>query len=1460
MLAVILIHIPSVQTFICRQISSAVSDKLGTRVSIGKVDIGFLNRLIIDDFTLQDQSRTDMLKASRLSAKFEYIPLLTQGKIHISSVQLLGVKAQIYKKDAATPYNFQFVIDSLASKDTTSKTPLDLKINSLIIRRGEVKYDQWDKPQPSTAFSAHHLHIKNISGHIIVHALTSDSINVHLKSLSLQERSGLDIRSLQFKVAANKQNALLSSLRLSLPNTHISLDDIQARYKFEDNKLLLPTVDYSGSISPSSITLSDLSCFLPAFKKSKKNLRIEALFAGTSTSLRVNKFVVSSPQSHIQLLAEGSLNNWQATPKWAVAIQQLKMSAEGIRFIADNFGTQLNIPPHLTRLGEISYQGHLGGHGQEMSLKGDIKTDAGHANLLIGKRQNNFSCRIESSNINLKKILADDRFGNIATHIQINGSIPNKQAATWKAKGEISNFQYNNYTYKNINIDGCLRQGNFEGLLSIFDPNIHLQVDGKINLSSTHPYAKLRAEMAQFKPSALRLTQKWGNAAFKFNMTADIAGKNINTANGNIELTNFVMASDKDIYSFDRLSAKAYNKQGLHQLDIDSDFASLRLNGQYDYNTLYQSVVNLIGSKLPTLPGLPKTTQQPTNNFTLEGTVTQSDWLQKLFNIPLMLHAPLTLKGSMNDHQHTLDMLVDMPNFEYDGKKFEAAFININTPNDTLIVQANVNRLEKNNKKFNWNIEAKAHNNQLSSHIAFDNLRQQQLKGNVFSVAQFFKDKNNQPAVQLSIQPSAVFVGDTQWSIQPSQISYREKELHINNFSITNNNQHIVINGQATQNPEDSLTIDLKDINVAYILDLVNFHSVDFDGLASGTAVIKTPFDKPEAYSNLVVDKFQFEHGDMGTLKVFAMLNNKDKQIDLQAITHDTHQATTIRGYVSPQRNDIDLEIVANQTNLDFLESFCSSFMKDISAQGVGQVRLFGPLNQINLEGNLVLNGNLSISSLNTTYILRDNKIKLIPDNIIFKNDTVYDAYGNIGIINGDIYHKHLTNLSYDLNIQAQNLLAYDFKTFGDNTFYGTVKATGTCEIKGKSGEVNIDVDATPEEGTTLVYNVTSPDAVNNTRFIEWGEKVLSIRNHQDSVVYQDKDEVENTRDIPSDIRLNFLINTTPKATLKLIMDPTSGDHILLNGHGGIRASYYNKGNFDMYGNYQVEHGTYKLTIQNAIKKDFHFEEGGNIAFGGDPYKAQLNLKALYTANSVSLSDLNLGEGFSSNNIKVNCIMNIGGTPERPSITFDLDMPTVNTNVKQMIYSLINGEEEMNQQVLYLLAVGRFLTQGSNNADFTSNGSARNETSLAMQSLLSGTLSQQLNNVLSSVINNTNWNFGANISTGDEGWNNAQYEGLLSGRLLNNRLLFNGEFGYRDNANSTTNFIGDFDIRYLLLPSGNLAVRMYNQTNDRYFTKNSMTTQGLGLIMKKDFNGWKDLWGWSRKKNRADKKSKKTEQ
>lgn len=201
--------------------------------------------------------------------------------------------------------------------------------------------------------------------------------------------------------------------------------------------------------------------------------------------------------------------------------------------------------------------------------------------------------------------------------------------------------------------------------------------------------------------------------------------------------------------------------------------------------------------------------------------------------------------------------------------------------------------------------------------------------------------------------------------------------------------------------------------------------------------------------------------------------------------------------------------------------------------------------------------------------------------------------------------------------------------------------------------------------------------------------------------------------------------------------------------------------------------------------------------------------------------------------------MNVTGTPNSPKVSFDLDMPTLSSDAKQMVASVINAEEEMNQQVLYLLTVGRFYTQNNNNNSTTGTYS---QASLAMQSILSGTISQQLNNLLGNIINNNNWNFGANISTGTEGFNDAEYEGILSGKLLNNRLLINGQFGYRDNANATTSFIGDFDLRYLLFPNGNLSINVYNKTNDRYFTKNSLNTQGIGIIMKKDFNGIKDFF------------------
>lgn len=318
------------------------------------------------------------------------------------------------------------------------------------------------------------------------------------------------------------------------------------------------------------------------------------------------------------------------------------------------------------------------------------------------------------------------------------------------------------------------------------------------------------------------------------------------------------------------------------------------------------------------------------------------------------------------------------------------------------------------------------------------------------------------------------------------------------------------------------------------------------------------------------------------------------------------------------------------------------------------------------------------------------------------------------------------------------------------------------------------------------------------------------------------------------DMYINFNLDITPVAQMRLLMDPRSEDYINLWGNGQIRATFYNKGRFQMYGTYRVDHGNYRLSLQEFIRKEFTFEPGGSITFGGNPMNGDLNLRAIYTVPGVSLNDLSAGSNFSSSSVRVNCLMNIGGRAENPQISFDFDIPNVNEDEKQMIRSLISTDEERNMQVIYLLGIGRFYTYGLN-----ANGA---QTNTAMQGLLSSTLSGQLNDILSNAIGSKDWNFGTTFSTGQLGWQDMDVEGSLSGRLLNNRLLINGTFGYRDTPVANTNFIGDFDVRWLLTPSGTVSLKGYSETNDRYFTKSALTTQGVGIQLKKDFNSLGELF------------------
>lgn len=1433
---IILLHIPSIQTYIGGCVADALCDKFGTKVKVGRVDLGFINRLILDDSYMQDKNGEQMLRVSRISVKINLLAL-ANGQIEITSAQFFGLHANLYKATPEAKPNFQFVVDALASKDSTKqKTPLDLQINSLIIRNGEISYRVLSRPSRPGKFSADDINARNISAHIIINRITDDSLNVKVKRIAFDERCGFKLKSLSLSAIACRTKTKIENFKLELPATLIQIPSLQASYRMKNGQIEMPTLQFDGSIKAPYISPSDLAVFVPTLTRLNMRPALDIQFNGTGSSLTVNKISINTTDGSLQLVANGGVKNYPANPSWYTNIDQLKAGQQAISNIYA-VATGKNVPNIIERLGNVQITGYVGGDKKNIASEGKLNTSPGNLTLAFDKRGDKITAHMETVRFDIGSLVNDNKLGHISANLNVHGSSKDNFAA----QGRVYDFDYNGYKYRSLNLNATYRNKRLEGKANIDDPNVQLTAIGTFVNNGAKPNLQLKANIAHFEPNTLRLTDKWQQTAFAANIACDIKGSDINNADGFIELHDFAMRGPETEYNINNVSVKTGYNNGNHFLDVDSDFGTIDINGHFSYNTIVRSVLNMVAAKLPTIPGLTHKPQREFNDFTLNASLNSTEWMNRLLGIPLEIHRPLNISGEIDDKNEKINLWCDVPSFTFNGNRFSDAFVNVESPSDTLKADIRIKKLADRGKYMALHLNAGASDNHLNTSLSFSNNERHPLKGIINSSTVFAKDEEGVSTAYIDVLPSRATIGDTTWHVAPSSIIYSKNKLQVNSFSVSHDNQMLAINGTATKSENDSLLVTLNDIDVSYVLNLVNFHSVDFLGMASGEARIAGAFsEKPLLSADVIVKDFKFETGRMGTLYANVGYNHEEGNIEINAVAKDEdNRWTDINGYVSPKHNYIDLAIDAHRTRAEFMESFCGSFMDNVNADINGNVNVVGPLNNINLVGKAVVDGSVRLSALNTTYWMRGDSVTFVPDEIKFKGDTLYDRNGNIGIMTGSIYHKHLTNLSYALKVKAKNLLAYDTHSFGDNTFYGTAYVTGDCDIKGKSGEVVIDIDAVPEKNSILVYNAADQSSIGSTDFITWKDNNVEETDSTDT-------EHNNKVDISTNIRLNFLINCNPNATLKLIMDEKTGDYITLNGDGVLRASYFNKGSFDIYGNYIVDHGVYKLTIQNIIKKDFTFQKGGSISFGGDPYNAALNLKALYVLNSVSLADLNIGRSFSNNNVRVNCLMNITGNPNSPKVDFDLDMPNMSNDIKQMVYSLLNAEEEKNQQVLYLLAVGRFMAQNNNN-NATGETPQYSQTSLAMQSFLSGTISQQLNSVLSNVINSSNWNFGANISTGTEGFNNAEYEGMLSGSLLNNRLLFNGQFGYRDNANATTSFIGDFDIKYLLFPNGNLAINVYNKTNDRYFTRNSLNTQGLGVIMKKDFTRISDLFFWRKK-------------
>ena len=289
-----LLNLPAVQHRISTYAARELTRLTQAEVSIGNVNLGLLNRVVIQNVQIKDRQKKDMLGISRFSVKID-IPSLLRGKIRISSVQLFGLDARLNRAHPKAPLNCQFLIDTFASKDTTkSEKSIDLRINSVLIRRGQIHYDVLSESNTPRRFNPHHIGISELSATISLKALQTDSLNAQIRRMSFNEQSGFQLKKFALKVTATSKGIHLHDLNLSLPSTTVNLDTFTVARELTAPDFISDTqTTYMGRLN-ASVTPADIACFVPALQHFQDSVHIDLAFHGRGKQARCTNFYQST--------------------------------------------------------------------------------------------------------------------------------------------------------------------------------------------------------------------------------------------------------------------------------------------------------------------------------------------------------------------------------------------------------------------------------------------------------------------------------------------------------------------------------------------------------------------------------------------------------------------------------------------------------------------------------------------------------------------------------------------------------------------------------------------------------------------------------------------------------------------------------------------------------------------------------------------------------------------------------------------------------------------------------------------------------------------------------------------------------------------------------------------------------------------------------------------------------------
>jgi len=1405
-----------------------------------------------------------------LSAKINNIDLQNNA-YNVGNVYLTGanINANLYlPAENANPKDTQK--EPEPSGNSTKEKAMQMLLGKLILDDVKVVYNNTAIAPTRSGMDFNHLNFAKMNLDVRNFKMENNQFAGSVKSAEIQEARGLDIQKFNTDFVYEEKQAYLKNLYLQTPKT-VLRDEVVLNYNsIEQLSSNLGAVKISANIENSKIGFSDILNLVPTLRNTAPFNKYPNAILSVNTNVKgsVNDLLIQnlkvSGLDQLRIAASGRVKNAMDPDNlyYDLKITELSSSAKTIY----NLVPKNTIPSNITLPSNFSIKGTAKGSTKVVNANLNLYSTLGNAAVIakVDMRRKNhelYDVKANLQNLQIGKIIQNKDLGAITAKISAKGESFDFKNANADIKGDVQSAVYNGYRYQNMNLVGKINRGAYNIILNSKDPNANLQLTASGVYDEKNPTVKVNGNINKLDLNKLGFYSS--PMIIAGGIDGDFTSLDPDNLNGYLNLKNFAISDTKEVFPLQDVSLKASSTSDSTQIILNSQIADVELNGKYKLTQIFGALQQTINQYYQfQKPGKAQKIDAG-QFFTFNAKIKNDDLIRK-FVPDLKSFETININGNYNADSQQIEVDAQIPQVLYDSYSLENTSLKITNENQALQYNLGVSSLKSESFALNKvNINGDVSNNIINYNITTKDEKDETR----FLIAGNAKSIND--VTEISLNPNGLRLNYMDWTVaENNKIQIGSQGILADNFRLSNAGSEILLQSESNS-PNSPLNVSLKDFQIETITEIIKKDSLLAKGTINGTAQLRNLTKEMTFTSDIDITDLIVFGSPVGNLDV-KVNNTSSNLLNADITLSGNNNDMKITGNYNTSASTFDLNLDMNQLQMKTLQGFTMNAITNTEGYLSGDLKITGSTSAPRILGDVKLNNvGLMISQTGSDFRNINDEIAFTNRGIEFDNFKINDKDGNSLNIDGQVLTQTYRDFAFNLDVNAKDFKVVNSEKSSDAILYGILAIDAALQVRG-------DLDLPKVNGRLAVSETTDFIFV-------LPQSSPSLQERDGIVEFIDQDQVALNQTIKTDsidsqtnikgMDVNVNIEVDKEAKISIIIDKANGDFVKLQGEADLTGGIDPSGKTTLVGVYQVEKGSYELSV-SLLKRKFDIQKGSTITWTGEPTAATLDITAIYRTEAAPI-DL-VEQQFSGDpallnqfkqRIPFNTLLILKGELLKPQISFDITTDEKNNAVSSAVTETIDGklaqlrqdENEMNKQVFALLLLNRFIGENP----FQSNSGLSAET-MAKQSV-SKILSQQLNNLASDLIKGVDLNFDLesteDYSTGQRN-ERTDLNIDVSKRLLNDRLKvsvgsnFGVEGEARQNEN-TTNIAGDVTIDYNLSRDGRYMLRAYRKNDYQVALQGQIVETGIGFIITLDYDKFRDIFQKSKMKKRENKRNNK---